>query len=104
MSTPCSAAMKPSTEKTTKPAKKLVPLLMRASTNASLQRNTERKKETEREKHNTENDIWRKFRFIIYCNMTLTKDTQDKYWQQKSWAGMVNRGSIAISLKAAVVL
>lgn len=45
MSTPCSAAIKPSTEKTTKPAKKLVPLLMIASKNASLQRNTEGKKE-----------------------------------------------------------
>lgn len=45
MSTPCSVAMKPSTENTTKPAKKLVPLLMRASTNASLHRNTEKKKE-----------------------------------------------------------
>lgn len=46
MSTPCSAAMKPSTENTTKPAKKLVPLLMIASRNASLK--TERQQEGER--------------------------------------------------------
>ena len=37
MSTPCSAAMKPRIENTTKPEKKLVPLLMRAKTKASLQ-------------------------------------------------------------------
>lgn len=37
MSTPCSAAMKPSIENTTKPAKKLVPLLIRAKMKASLQ-------------------------------------------------------------------
>ena len=36
MGTPCSAAMKPRMEKTTKPAKKLVPLLMRARMMASL--------------------------------------------------------------------
>lgn len=36
MCTPCSAAMKPKMEKTTKPAKKLVPLLMRARMMASL--------------------------------------------------------------------
>lgn len=45
MSTPCSAAIKPSTENTTKPAKKLVPLLMRASKNASLQRTRKRNRE-----------------------------------------------------------
>lgn len=37
MSTPCSAAMKPRMENTTKPAKKLVPLLISARTKASLQ-------------------------------------------------------------------
>lgn len=37
MSTPCSAAIKPRMEKTTKPAKKLVPLLIRAKMKASLQ-------------------------------------------------------------------
>lgn len=37
MSTPCSAAMKPRIEKTTKPAKKLVPLFIRAKMQASLQ-------------------------------------------------------------------
>ena len=36
MCTPCSVAMKPRMENTTKPAKKLVPLLMRASMMASL--------------------------------------------------------------------
>lgn len=36
MCTPCSAAMKPKMEKTTKPAKKLVPLLMSARIMASL--------------------------------------------------------------------
>lgn len=36
MCTPCSAAMKPRMEKTTKPAKKLVPLLMSARMMASL--------------------------------------------------------------------
>ncbi|TNN56604.1 hypothetical protein EYF80_033141 [Liparis tanakae] len=36
MWTPCSAAMKPRMENTTKPAKKLVPLLIRAKTKASL--------------------------------------------------------------------
>lgn len=36
MSTPCSAAMKPSTEKTTNPEKKLVLLLIRARMKASL--------------------------------------------------------------------
>lgn len=36
MSTSCSAAMKPRMEKTTKPAKKLVPLFIRANTNVSL--------------------------------------------------------------------
>lgn len=43
MSTPCSVAMKPSTENTTKPAKKLVPLLIIARINASLQKNGKRK-------------------------------------------------------------
>lgn len=36
MCTPCSVAMKPRIEKTTKPAKKLVPLLMSARMIASL--------------------------------------------------------------------
>lgn len=36
MSTPCSEAMKPRTEKTTKPAKKLVQLLIAARMQASL--------------------------------------------------------------------
>lgn len=38
MSTPCSDAMKPKMEKTTKPEKKLVPLLIKARTKASLRR------------------------------------------------------------------
>lgn len=54
MSTPCSVAMKPSTENTTKPAKKLVPLLIIASINASLQKNVKRRMENEKE-----NSDWR---------------------------------------------
>lgn len=67
MSTPCSAAMKPSTENTTKPAKKLVPLLMMASKNASLQRERkEEGREREREQGKTEEiDIVRKTCIII---------------------------------------
>lgn len=54
MSTPCSVAIKPSTENTTKPAKKLVPLLIIASINASLQKNVKRRMENEKE-----NSDWR---------------------------------------------
>ncbi len=35
--------------------------------------------------------------------MKLTYDIQDTHWQQKRQTVMVNKGSIAISLKAAVV-
>lgn len=44
MSTPCSFAMKPRMANTTKPAKKLVPLLIRASMKASLDRNKNKNK------------------------------------------------------------
>lgn len=44
MSTPCSSAMKPSTEKMAKPARKLVKLFRRHRTKESLQGNTHTKR------------------------------------------------------------
>lgn len=57
MSTPCSVAMKPSTENTTKPAKKLVPLLIIARINASLQKK-KKKNCDERRIENEKNSNW----------------------------------------------